>query len=366
MWRIYIVTACILLGAVAAQAAQTGKVIVGVNTVGVERLNEQQQDAFVEQLRENGVKVVRLGMDEKYTHFITRAYERGIGTVAIVFPWFGSEKIARMRPSDLPKGLIWGQAAFSTIDPEALRTWFSARLTTLEAAGVRLTAFEFGNEINTAGYDGDFPLQATGRELGLSDLNNPKDREGDAIAAGYRVYLKALAGLKQVRDASRLNQVTPIISAGLADSGPPGKRPGAKTDGVSIPDTLQFLRHNGLDELVDGYGVHFYPSNPDPNTPVTQRINGLKERALALCTSAKPCWLTEWGFANRDLSCPIHDETRVKLIQTEREAFESFVKQGTLAAIIYYNWTAKPGYEAQAIFRCGALTEAGKLALKPM
>ena len=126
-------------------------------------------------------------------------------------------------------------------------------------------------------------------------------------------------------------------SAGLADSGPAGKRPHAKTDGVSIPDTLQFLRQNGLDELVEGYGVHFYPSNPDPNTPVTERVNGLRERALALCTPAKPCWLTEWGFANGDLSCPIHDETRAKLIQTEREAFETFVKQGRLAAIIYYN-----------------------------
>jgi hypothetical protein len=39
---------------------------------------------------------------------------------------------------------------------------------------------------------------------------------------------------------------------------------------------------------------------------------------------------------------------------------------GRLAAIIYYNWTALPGFEAHAIFRCGALTEAGKLALKPM
>jgi len=115
-------------------------------------------------------------------------------------------------------------------------------------------------------------------------------------------------------------------------------------------NTLDFLRHNGLDELVDGYGVHFYPSNPDPNTPLSERINGLKERTLVLCTSGKPCWLTERGFANRDLSCPIHDETRAKLIQTEREAFEMFVKQGRLAAIIYYNWTAKPGYEAQAIW----------------
>jgi hypothetical protein len=366
MRRIYIVTACILLGAVAAKAAQTGKVIVGVNTVGVERMNEQQQDAFVEQLRENGVKVVRLGMDEKYTHFITRAYERGIGTVAIAFPWFGSEKKARMRPSDLSKGLIWGQAAFSTIDPEAFRTWFSSRLAALEAGGVCLTAFEFGNEINTAGYDGDFPIQASGRELSLSDLDNPKDTEAAAIAAGYRVYLKALAELKRVRDASKLNKATPIISAGLADSGAPGKRHNAQQDGVSIPATLDFLRQNGLNNLVDGYGIHFYPPNQDPNVPVSARINSLNERAFARCTAAKPCWLTEWAFPNRDLSCPIHDETRVKLIQTEREAFKTFVKQGQLAAIIYYNWTALHGYESQAIFRCGALTEAGKLALSPL
>ncbi len=110
MGKIYIVTACILLGAVAVQAAQSGKVI-GVNTVGIERMNEQQQDAFVEQLRENGVKVVRVGMNEKYSHYITRAYQRGIGVVAIVFPWLGSKKL-RVRPADLSIGLIWGQAAF--------------------------------------------------------------------------------------------------------------------------------------------------------------------------------------------------------------------------------------------------------------
>ena len=187
-----------------------------------------------------------------------------------------------------------------------------------------------------------------------------------AIAAGYRVYLKALAELKNVRDSSRLNKTTPIISAGLADDGPPGNRPGAKTDGASLPDTLLFLHEHGLDELVDGYGVHFYPSNPDPNAPLSQRIDGLSERAFAECSASKPCWLTEWGFANRDLSCPIRDETRVKLIRTEREAFKTFERQGRLGAVIYYDWTAKPGFEAQAIFRCGALTDAGKLALSPM
>lgn len=87
-------------------------------------------------------------------------------------------------------------------------------------------------------------------------------------------------------------------------------------------------------------------------------------RALAVCTSAKHCWLTEWGFANLDLSYPTRDETRVKLIQTEREAFKTVVKQGRLAAIIYYNWMALDGYGSQAILRGGALTGAGKLALQ--
>jgi hypothetical protein len=44
----------------------------------------------------------------------------------------------------------------------------------------------------------------------------------------------------------------------------------------------------------------------------------------------------------------------------------TFVRQGRLAAIIYYNWTALPGFETQAIFRCGELTDAGKLALSAM
>jgi hypothetical protein len=48
-------------------AAQAGNVILGVYTVGVDRMNEQQQDAFVEQRRENGVKLVRLGLGVRLT-----------------------------------------------------------------------------------------------------------------------------------------------------------------------------------------------------------------------------------------------------------------------------------------------------------
>ena len=82
---------------------------------------------------------------------------------------------------------------------------------------------------------------------------------------------------------------------------------------------------------------------------------------------SKPCWVTEWGFNNPSESCPLADGVRVKLNQTMRGVFQHFASQGLLGAIIYYDWTGKPGKnDSRGIFRCGALTEAGKLALKPM
>jgi hypothetical protein len=55
------------------------------------------------------------------------------------------------------------------------------------------------------------------------------------------------------------------------------------------------------------------------------------------------------------------------LIQSFRSALEHFASQGRLAGIIYYDWTEVPGKpDSWAIFRCGAITDVGKLALKPM
>jgi len=360
--------ACILFGAASSRAVSaSGVVVVGVNVVGVQQLNEQQQDALIEQLRQDGVKTVRTGIDEKFTHFIIRAFQRGIGAVVIIYPTQASTN-RQIRPPDKSVGLQWAERPITNADPAKFKAWLATRLEPLEAAGVRLTAFELGNEINGPFFNGDFnPAQASGRVLDLSDLNNPNDAEGRAIAASYRSYLRVMATLKELRDHSKLNQATPIISAGLADGGLPGKKPGQRLDGVSIPATLEFLRQNGMDKMVDGYGVHVYASG-NPDIPISARIDNFNRDAFALCTSAKPCWLTEWAFNNPNRSCPIDDQTRVRLIQTERSAFKQFAQQGRLAAILYFSWSGNPGEKENigAIFRCGALTEAGKLALSPM
>ena len=174
----------------------------------------------------------------------------------------------------------------------------ATQLAPLEAAGVHLTALELGNEINGPYFNGDFlPALASGRVLGISDLDNPNDPEGRAISASYRAYLRVLAALKDLRDHSKANKTTPIILAGLADGGLPGRKSGQRLDGVSIPATLAFMRRNGVDTMVDGYGVHVYPAG-DPHRSAETLVGLLDKDAFALCTAAKPCWLTEWGFNN--------------------------------------------------------------------
>jgi hypothetical protein len=359
-----VVIACILFGTLGVRAALPENVVVGVNVVGVDQLSEAQQDALVAQLRRDGVTTVRTGFGPTFQHFVIHAYQNGIGTVAILYPMQGST--GPLRPADPAVGLTWRQQALSDANPEDFKEWLVPQLAALEASGVRLKALELGNEINSPHFNGDFlPAQATGRQLGLSDLTNPNDPEGHAVAMGYLKYLKIVATLKDVRNHSRLNQKTPILSAGLASSGPPGKKPGWKLDGVSVTDTLAFWRQNGMDNLVDGYAVHAYTA-PDPHRTVPVLMDALNKDAFAMCTSRRPCWLTEWGFDNRSTSCPVDETTRMKLIETMRGALQQLSAQGRLAGFLYYSWAGHPGEVGSTIFRCGALTEAGKLALSPM
>src|SRR5215469_12421784 len=157
-----------------------------------------------------------------------------------------------------------------------------------EDAELKQMAEELGNEINNSVLNGDLPNPGTGRELRLADLNHPKDREASAVARGYHAYLQVLAVLKNLRDHSGLNQHTPIISAGLA------QKLDGKQDEVNLQDTIEFLRQNGIDKLVDGYGIHVYPS-VDLNRSVSARIASLDEGMFSACRQgSKRCWVTEW------------------------------------------------------------------------
>jgi len=331
-----------------APVAWAQGVLVGVNVTNNEGyLSEAFQDDEMKHLAENGVKTVRVGLVAYNIDFIIKAYQHDISSVVIVFPFRGTK--------------TWSDVKLSQITAQEFTEKFKPLLDKLETAGVRLAAFELGNEINTARFNGDLPDPGSGRELRLADLDNSNDPEGQAVAKGYRAYVQVMATLKDLRDHSKLNQHTPIISAGLA------QKLGGKQDEVNLLDAIEFFRQNGMDKLVDGFGIHVYPS-ADLKRLESARIASLDEGMCAACRQGgKPCWVTEWGFGNADESCPVKDGTRLKLNQDMRSVFQHFANLGLLGALIYYDWTGAAGKnDSWGVFRCGALTDAGKLALKPM
>jgi hypothetical protein len=364
--------AAICLGTLSVLPALAQSAIVGVNVVGTDQASDQTRDALLEQLQRYHVKTIRTslgGHGDRYTSFVITAFQHGIGSVVFVNPSAGGTNNTHALPADKSAGRPWPVPALSDADPEEFSKWFEAELAKLEAAGVRITAFELGNELNTPRFNADFGAEKSpGRTLRLSELENPHDPQATAVADGYRVYLKLLAAMKEVRDHSAANRNTPIISGMSAFMG-------AARTSVTIPDSIEFLRKNGMDKLVDAYGVHNYPTG-DTRVSGSARAAQLEQSGvLSECKQgAKPCWLTEWGLPNKDESCPLNDAARAKAAQAERAAFQQFMQQGRLAAILYYSWSGVLPFSWQhddtnakndpyTIFRCGALSECGKVAL---
>ena len=146
-----------------------------------------------------------------------------------------------------------------------------------------------------------------------------------------------------------------------------------KEDMVSLAATIEFLRAHGLDSLVDAYGVHSYPSLGQPGNPTAaaQRAARLNSVDLAECrakgsSEGKPCWITEWGFPNKDLSCPAKEAGRTLLVGELRSDFAAADAEHRLAGIDYFAWDSDPWSkqtDPDSVYRCGALTESGRQAI---
>jgi hypothetical protein len=355
------------LGGIQA-TAQKPQFVTGMNVVNPMRANLADQNALIAQLKAANVHLIRawLTPDDKDIDFAKRVSAEGIKIELGLSPQFPATAPSRpYQPAQFPD--MWGGHPLSTADPDLSRAYFQSMIGKLEANGIVLAGLELGNEINWAAFNAEFPLPGEGKNFGIDDLY--RDPEAKQIAAGFLQYIKIVAVLKDVRDHSKLNRHTPLICAGLADDGPEGPWPGAKSDGVSINATLWFLRANGIDKLVDFYGIHTYPWDKT----AAGRKSRLEKYAVAECqppgsASGKPCWITEWGIANKDNSCPLDDTARAAVVSDVMGDFRDLARQGRLAGAMYFAWNSDPWAKtlnADSVYRCGALTEGGKQALQP-
>lgn len=263
----------------------------------------------------------------------------------------------------------------SDADPEGFKQWLAPQLATLERNGVKLTAIEIGNELNSPAYNGDFNEPGNGRVLGFDDLEKGwkawshkepiTDAEASNLAKGFYVYVSILGAAKAVVHDLPLNRTTPVISFGAVystDLPRPAKSPPTLGTAYGIPaaDFIHFLRQHGLDDHVDGYGIHIYYSTPSNI-----------DSALSICDGAgrKPCWLTEWGgFSTTDVNCPLgngpgDDVNRFNLVSKVRETLKPFVSRGRLVNAMYYSWNSGGGIYVPG---CNAVTRSGKLAIAPL
>jgi hypothetical protein len=354
--------------AIGLAGAAAADLLTGVNVPNPMRASEPSRNALIGQLKSSGVHVVRFALrpDDKDLEFAKNLYAQGIKIDLIVDPQYAPN--APTRPADPAFPNMYSGHYLSAADPDISKNYFQSLLAKLEARGVVLAGLELGNEINWSAFNGEFPIPGEGKIFSLDDLEH--DSEGQRIANGYLQYLKILGVLKAVRDHSTLNQKTPIISAGLSNTGRARTTPGAKLDGASISATLVFMRAHGLDKLVDAYGIHYYPWNKD----AAGRKANLENNAVAECHPAnsgagKPCWITEWGVENRGASCPLDESSRLPIVREMMDDFIELAQQRKVVAILYYDWTGDPwakNIDPNSIFRCGALTNAGKLTLSPM
>ena len=365
------VTALILLEAASSlpALAQAQGTVVGVNLVNAPyNLTVPEQEAILSAMQTAGVRVIRgaIPSGDKGIGWAERVYAHDIK-----IEWLVDCAYAPGTPwPHAPDGFkgMWEEPPLSKADPDQFRASFEPLLAKLEAKGMVFAGFELGNEFNWAGFNADFPLPGLGKVLGARDLlNNP---EGQLIAKGYLQYLKTLAVLKGIRDHSKLNRSAPIISGGLADLSDSTWPHQRRADAVDVSATFDFLRGHGLDDQVDGYGIHSYPHAQDAaGRRAHLEKNGLSECQPAGSAKGKPCWFTEWGVDGAPAGCPVDDAERTRLVREMRGYFAGLAREGRLKGAFYYNWQGfihAPKEDLASAFRCGALTTSGRLAIAPL
>lgn len=339
--------------------------VAGVNLINPMRATADERNHYIEELSAARVKMVRFGLTAKSEdiEFARNLYAKGVKIDLIVdLQYLASAPTRKWQPEEFPG--MWGGHPLSSLSVKLSAKYFRCLLATLDANGIVLAGLELGNEINWAAFNADFPLPDDGRVLSLDELN--KRREGRQIARGYRKYIDALAELKRARDNSQVNHRTPIISAGLASPGQAGPRPGARENAVEIDATLKYLQLHGGDKFLDAYGIHVYPPNASNEFLREFESVDINQCRPFKAKIGKPCWITEWGLINDQTTCPIDDNQRALEAQLLMKEFVELNTKGVLQGAIYFAWTNEPqtkSGESVAIFRCGSLTNTGKVVL---
>src|SRR5262252_4192646 len=280
---------CMIVMQAPASGAQGIDVYRGVNETHLHWKTPEEREKIVDDMRQAGVGSVRVDLREPFDKSIDSLdllTRKGLSILLIVVfaePYFVARDATR-RPG---RGSIWSVAPLSQLDPEFFREKFGGLWREIEQRRIRLTAIEAGNEINWAAFNGDLGLVPSHGQPPQGAPGSVALHDRAAYLLGLRRYVAAVAIIKQFRDASINNRDTKILSAGLA-SMPATFAANVGAEYVDTNETLDILKADGLDAVVDGYGVHTYPN---VNQTLPQRVRDFEDllRPCAAGGRGHPC-----------------------------------------------------------------------------
>lgn len=352
-----------LAAAAALAAAAVGaraEAQFGVNRVNLAWLDAPAREEVLDQIAESGAKSVRLSISvpvDASIDAVKLAHQKGLAILLEISfnnPDFYPEGTQRRSG----RGRVWDTYRLSDIAPEQYRTVVGDVLQRIDRLGVPLIAVEPGNEINWGPYNGDLgikPQEKTRTARSLADLDDLA-----AVERGAAKYVQILKVTRQLLAETKLSRRAKLVSAGLSDI-PPEHADRRGADSIDPASFTALLRKHGLDQAADAYGIHIYPGGDGSAAARAQHV----DQALSICRvqpeEGKPCWITEWGFANTQKTCPADDSRRERLVKTTRQRFAELMRAGRIAAAYYFDWDAT----TYGIWRCGELSPAGRAAVAP-
>jgi hypothetical protein len=332
---------------VAVTTAPVGaETLAGVNETNVGWLPASVRASMFAEMGSLGVRSVRITLTPPFDQSlaaVAQARAAGLGVLLNINPNFAPFQDRKVPGRKLAHTTDWPLSRFS---PSLFGSVVTPLWGWLEDHDLKLDGVEFGNEINWAGYNADLAandMEDLGNSGRVADL-----AEGSPFIRGLKRYVEGLRVLHTLRDASRANARTPIVTAGLATvSRDQALRTGMHY--VSPVETMGRLRAFGVSDLADGYGIHFYPD-------LTHSKNGnwdAEGEALSFCRgSNRPCWVSEMGLALPANSCLAPTSYEV-VLRTAMAPITTMILRRQIAALYLFDWEGVG--DVYAVHRCGML-----------
>ncbi len=353
-----------IFGLAAAALAQPpgspGPERFGVNRVNLAWVDAAGREKILDQIAKSGIKAVRLSISNPVDASIDAvkvAHEKGLA-VLLEISFNNAAFYPKGTKPRSGKGRIWDMYRLSDLSPEHYRAAIGDILARIDRLGVPLVAVEPGNEINWGAYNGDLAIKDQDKTRTARTLADVDDLP--SLERGVANYVALLKVTREELNRTRLSARAKVVSAGLSDI-PPAHADRRGIDSIGPIEFTALLRRHGLDEVADGYGIHIYPGG---DTTPDQRARHVSA-ALSICRASpdegRPCWVTEWGFANLSKTCPTDDSRRERLVAATKQRFGEMMRSGRIAAAYYFDWDAT----SYGVWRCGELSPAGRAAVTP-